>query len=591
MADGSDVKTPRKDLAREREKYRSSFEQCRYAIIFYEAETFQDCNSVALEMFRVPDLAIFETLHPGDLSPPHQPDGRPSREAANDYFNAALSCGHASFEWQHRTLDGVEFPAEILLNRVDLRDGPLIQAMVRDISDRKELLVLRAREQQLAEAQRLAHLGSWTLDFGINDIQWSDEVYRIFGLEQGEWDVSSLPPETTNMERTLRWAHPTWAVDKIENNGMPTATKEGSWQGDTALLDHEGKEIPYSQVIIVHRDAAGVVNQTSTFLHDISSRKELENRIKREKAFSESILAGLPGIFYIYDKNGHLVQWNDRMEAVTGRSPEELDGIDLFSLIPAEEKDKVATAIAQAFSQGASEVESMLCTVEGNTPYLFNGLRVELEGDFYLLGIGLDITKQKRFETLLKQEASTDHLTGLHNRQHFDAQMERALAHHKRYGSQTALVIADLDHFKHVNDTYGHDVGDRVLVELSERVAKALREPDFLARWGGEEFTAILADTDPAGAARVAERLRQCIASEPFADVGRLTMSFGITNFQSADTPDTLLKRVDNALYEAKRVGRNRVVVNDEGLQSSIVGERRLKKALFSDSAAAAHPI
>ncbi|MFI9654234.1 GGDEF domain-containing protein [Guyparkeria sp. GHLCS8-2] len=124
--------------------------------------------------------------------------------------------------------------------------------------------------------------------------------------------------------------------------------------------------------------------------------------------------------------------------------------------------------------------------------------------------------------------------------------------------------MIDLDHFKRVNDTYGHDVGDRVLVELTKRLAGEMREPDFLARWGGEEFVALLPETGPSEAARVAERLRRRIEVEPFPDVGPLTISLGLTNFRSGDTSNTLLTRVDAALYEAKRTGRNRVVVSGE---------------------------
>ncbi|SEL83600.1 sensor domain-containing diguanylate cyclase [Halomonas daqiaonensis] len=570
MAHGNGLETTQEDVARKRQKYQLAFEQSRDAIIFFAGERFQDCNPATLAMFRVPDLATFVSIHPGDLSPLYQPDGRISREAAADRIDEALSEGQAFFEWRHRTWDGVDFPTEVLLSRIDTDDGALVQALVRDISEQRRLEDSLRRFAAVLDSTPdivAMHDGDGAM-FYLNATG-----ARLVGLPERSsgdlWGRSELPPETKSLEGTLRWIHPSWAAEKIANEGLPIATKEGSWRGETAVLDREGKEVPVSQVIIVHRDDAGDIHQISTFLQDISERRGLEDQLRREKAISESILAGLPGIFYILDGQGQLVRWNDRVEAVTGRSSEELDGLDALVLIPQEEKKRVAKAIAKVFSEGSTVIESKLCTVEGDTPYLFNGLRIELNGQPYLLGVGLDIARQKQLEVSLEREATTDPLTGLYNRQRFDAEMERALARHARYGTETALVMIDLDHFKKVNDTYGHDVGDRVLVELTKRLAGEMRQPDFLARWGGEEFVALLPETDPSEAARMAERLCRCIEVEPFPEVGGLTISLGITSFRNGDTLNMLLKRVDNALYEAKRTGRNRVVVNGEDSAAS----------------------
>ncbi|XGA79843.1 diguanylate cyclase [Halomonas sp. CH40] len=485
------------DTARQQEKYQLAFEQSRDAIMLFAEDRFQDCNSATLTMFRVPDVNTFVTFHPADLSPLYQPDGRLSREAAADHLDEVMSQGCAFFEWRHRTWDGVDFPTEVLLSRIDMDNGALVQALVRDISDRKKV-------------------------------------------------------------------YPCWAAEKSANVGLNTAAKEGSWREEAAVLDREGKETPVSQVTIVHRDATGDIHQRSTFLQDISKRRNLEDQLRREKDLSESILASLPGIFYIHDGKGHLVQWNDRMETVTGRSPAELGGMDICVLVPQEERAPIGTAIAKTFSEGSAMLESKLCTVKGDTPYLLSGLRVELNGKSYLLGIGLDITRQKQLEASLEREATTDSLTGLYNRQRFDVEMERALARYARYVSETALVMIDVDHFKRVNDIYGHDIGDQVLVDLSARLARQIREADFLARWGGEEIVVLLPETNLTETVGMAERLRCCIADEPFPEVGSITISLGVTNFQRGDTPNTLLKRADRALYEAKETGRNRVLVNSK---------------------------
>ena len=117
----------------------------------------------------------------------------------------------------------------------------------------------------------------------------------------------------------------------------------------------------------------------------------------------------------------------------------------------------------------------------------------------------------------------------------------------------------DLDHFKHVNDTFGHDVGDYVLQTVTNVVKVNIRTTDVVARWGGEEFMVLMPQSDMQAARSVAEKLRLAIAGNHFDKVERLTVSFGVTAFEPQDDLNSLLKRVDDALYRAKEQGRNRV--------------------------------
>ncbi len=233
---------------------------------------------------------------------------------------------------------------------------------------------------------------------------------------------------------------PDWAANKVLDHGLPAARDTGVWQGETVLIDVEGREIPVSQVIVAHYDDSGEVVRYSTIIRDVS--------------------------------------------------------------------------------------------------------------------------EQKRLEAALAKEATVDRLTGLYNRTRFETSLQEVLARCRRYGTDAALVMFDLDHFKRVNDTFGHAVGDEVLREISARVVACTREADVIARWGGEEFMLILPDTDLAGAQRMGERLRRAIIENPFAEVGRVTISVGVTALSADDDADHILRRVDDALYRAKRQGRNRVVVS-----------------------------
>ncbi len=162
--------------------------------------------------------------------------------------------------------------------------------------------------------------------------------------------------------------------------------------------------------------------------------------------------------------------------------------------------------------------------------------------------------------------AITDQLTGLHNRRYMSRHLDTLVANARRNGRPLALVIMDIDFFKQVNDTHGHDIGDEVLREFAERIAANVRGIDLACRYGGEEFVVAMPDTDIAFATHIAERLRQSIETTPIT-ISRapnslnITISIGIARYEGGDdTGEKLLHRADQALYQAKRSGRNRVV-------------------------------
>ncbi|HFU75457.1 MAG TPA: diguanylate cyclase [Arcobacter sp.] len=157
--------------------------------------------------------------------------------------------------------------------------------------------------------------------------------------------------------------------------------------------------------------------------------------------------------------------------------------------------------------------------------------------------------------------ASTDPLTGIYNRRMFLDLFEQNLALQIRHHHQSSLVILDVDNFKNVNDTYGHDVGDEVLVSIVNVLKDLLRTSDILARWGGEEFVVLLKHVNPVDAFKVSEKLRKNIELLEFkAMKENITCSFGLTEILLTDSLESATKRADNALYEAKRTGKNKTV-------------------------------
>jgi two-component system cell cycle response regulator len=182
--------------------------------------------------------------------------------------------------------------------------------------------------------------------------------------------------------------------------------------------------------------------------------------------------------------------------------------------------------------------------------------------------------KRKRHSDFLRHRLAesvelsvTDPLTGLQNRRYMEGHLRTLVSEAIRTGRSLSMLVADIDHFKVINDTYGHDTGDEVLKEFSVRLKRNTRGVDLACRLGGEEFVVIMPDTDLEHAYQIGERLRACIAADEFA-VGdgksaRVTASVGIGTLENSDdTPETVFKRADNALYMAKRQGRNRVVAD-----------------------------
>lgn len=159
----------------------------------------------------------------------------------------------------------------------------------------------------------------------------------------------------------------------------------------------------------------------------------------------------------------------------------------------------------------------------------------------------------------MERLATTDKLTGAYNRTKFDEIMDREIERFRRYNEPLSMIMFDIDNFKEINDTYGHSIGDYVLQTIADITKETIRKIDYLVRWGGEEFMIISSETNLEEAHALAERLRRTIECYRFNNVGKVTVSFGVTEFKEEDTKDTFIKRADDVMYKAKIKGKNRV--------------------------------
>ncbi len=189
------------------------------------------------------------------------------------------------------------------------------------------------------------------------------------------------------------------------------------------------------------------------------------------------------------------------------------------------------------------------------------------------VNIIIDITEKSQEEEELKHLASHDYLTGLYNHHEMKLRLSDEIERASRYNHKLSAFMLDIDRFKHVNDTYGHQAGDTVLEAFAKILGSSIRNTDFAARYGGEEFVIILPETDLPKAKELAERLRKLIAGYPFqVKIDKklnLTTSIGVATFPDhVQTAQELLEAADSAMYEAKRIGRNNVKISKSSIHA-----------------------
>jgi diguanylate cyclase (GGDEF)-like protein/PAS domain S-box-containing protein len=243
-------------------------------------------------------------------------------------------------------------------------------------------------------------------------------------------------------------------------------------------------------------------------------------------------------------------------DALIGRT---IDGI-ATGLPPFLEHDAISW-FEKAQSQGPQIFEWCCKAKDQHVFFAEISLRcTSLAGRPVGLAILRDITERKRREAEIALQAHFDVLTGLPNRRNFDTVLQQEIARSARYGVLLCLALADIDLFKAVNDTFGHQAGDAVLKSLAGVMRKSLRRSDYIARWGGEEFTLLLPETALDVSEMLLNRLRRRVSEEVIPEIGRaVTLSFGVTAYRKSDSPADLVNRVDHALYQSKETGRNKV--------------------------------
>jgi diguanylate cyclase (GGDEF)-like protein/PAS domain S-box-containing protein len=298
-------------------------------------------------------------------------------------------------------------------------------------------------------------------------------------------------------------------------------------------------------------------------LSDISWRKQMEQSVRESEERLTAILESVSaGIVVIDPENHSIVDINPVALQMIGRERREVIGhVCHLYICPAEQGKCPITDLGQSMDNA----ERVLLDHEGHEiPILKTVVKVRLNGRLHLLESFLDITRLKELEGKLKRLAATDSLTGLLNRRHLLSKLSQEMERAARYNEPLSLLMLDVDHFKSINDRFGHPAGDQALRHLADHLLKNKRGSDLAGRLGGEEFALVLVETDLETANKVAERLRCGLAAMTVRNNGQefsFTVSVGVAQFAGSDEDiESLMKRADRALYQAKEQGRDQCV-------------------------------
>ncbi|PRR83686.1 diguanylate cyclase [Clostridium vincentii] len=344
--------------------------------------------------------------------------------------------------------------------------------------------------------------------------------------------------------------------------------KNGFFKNMEAVFQNKNKEQINAIVSSKFINIKGTTYILSV-IRDITHLKEIEKRLRESEERHRLLADNASDVIWTMDLEGKFTYISPSVEKLRGYSVEEV--------LKQSQEEVLCPSSLIHMKQG---LENAIKSVQNNQP--FKDFRGELEqpckdgstvwtevtvsgmyneegGFIGMLGVTRNITKRKKMEKEIIKLSITDKLTQLYNRLKLDETFENELARSRISKKTFSIILLDIDHFKLVNDTFGHQVGDTVLVEIANILKNNVGSTDVIGRWGGEEFLIILPEVEGKGGKLLAEKLRAKIDHNNFMIAGHLTSSFGVAVYKDDISPASMVSRADEALYKAKENGRNRV--------------------------------
>jgi diguanylate cyclase (GGDEF)-like protein/PAS domain S-box-containing protein len=461
----------------------------------------------------------------------------------------------------------VELPRDLqgLLERVAAEDrGAVAEALRRTLRTEADL---RDATERMAEAQRIAHFGNWEWDIATDSVTWSEELFRIFGIDRTDFGAT--------FEAYLNLIHPHDRREVNDEIQLAVANASRYVIEHRIMLDDNtvrslrchGEPVTDENGKVVR--LFGVCQDITELAESERARRSAEDRFRN--AFEHAPI-GVALVEITEGGLGNFMAVNRAMCALTGFTENELVASSLDEITSSEDRH-LDSAQRRRLLRGKFDsytVEKRFVHKEGYEIWGQFSISLARDNDHappYAILQMQDISERRRFEQRLRYLADHDSLTGLANRRRFRGELEQQIAFYARYGGQGAVLILDVDHFKHVNDTAGHQAGDNVIREIAELLRARARVSDAVARLSGDEFAVLLPQTYRDGAIRFAEDLRREVRLQSTATGPEpVTVSVGVAMFggETEEGGEPALVAADLAMYEAKEQGRDRVVLVDE---------------------------
>ncbi|WP_457626831.1 sensor domain-containing diguanylate cyclase [Persephonella sp.] len=441
--------------------------------------------------------------------------------------------------------------------RITYEGRPALLEFLIDVTRQKEL------EQELEKTNSMLKSAIESLSEAvlIVDREFEPIIYNSNFLKI--WNLTGVNRLTASqiIEKALSFVkNPTLFKERIEKIRNSPA---GEFSGKLELSDGRVYEW-YTKPYRINNQTAGRIWN----LKDITDKVQTELALReREKKYRE-LVENINSIVLRWKPDGTITYINRYGSRFFGYRRKELIGKSVFeTIVPERDSDgKNLHRLIEAITKTPDRFqnnENENITKDGRRVWILwknKGVYDRNNNLIEILSIGNDITEKRKMEKRLEKLATTDSLTGLINRMRFEEILEQAVRDSSEgTGKIFSLFLFDIDDFKKINDTYGHNIGDRVLVDLSRLVGQLLDDSDIFSRWGGEEFFILLPDTGLEEAARKAESIREAVALSRFPFVGKITISGGVTQFREYDDPVSIVIRADKLLYSAKNSGKNKI--------------------------------
>lgn len=452
---------------------------------------------------------------------------------------------------------------------------------------RRDCEQFNLQRQQREQIRQLSQFRESVIDNASVWINVLDPEGRVVLWNKAAETISGYPRETViNGDEIWTWLYPdehyrnqirtkAEAILKLNQEMEGFETRIQTRDGQQRLISWNSRNC--------YGDGGELIGSVAIGL-DITDVRNAEIALRQRERQLATLMDNLPGMAYrcLYDENWTMKFVSSGCKELTGYEADELlenPGNVYTRLIDSSDYEAVIHAVETAIANAEPfSIEYRLTRKDGQRIWVWErGRAVDNDHGLMLEGIVLDISERKALEEELSAMATHDALTGLFNRRELARLLEEEIRRADRYNRRLGVLWIDLDHFKLVNDRYGHAAGDTVLQSVSQLLADSIRSMDAIGRYGGEEFVALLPEMDLEEARGSAERLRRLVQDSPLTIAGgervRLTISVGVAVFPVHGTSaEQLCEAADRAMYRAKEAGRNQVML---ALQRQSAGESR----------------